>query len=132
MKYIESYKPKDGFNRNHRKESHFYKEVTLFVKHINGIRPLIIMRFYGTNSRIYCAVWVQGWAFGKNGSSGTGYAGGYGYCRESASAQDALEAAGFKFKKNVSGVGMRIVEDALAEIAKMHGKRWNFIHTSHA
>ena len=72
---------------------------------------------------IYCCLWV----FGKDNSavgyrSGSGSAGGYGYCKRSAAFADALQNAGFKTPfDSISGAGMYAVDDAIKGIGLLLG-----------
>lgn len=94
-------------------------------------------------STVYACLWVDingnkkpdGFEYGY--VSGYGSAGGYGYCKESAAVQDAIDSAkielfgtayrrqsekvDFKKKARIGGVGMDAVESALLAIANAAG-----------
>ena len=66
------------------------------------------------SNTVYANVWI----YDEYGAcSGSGKAGGYGYCKISAAVGDALYDAGVVFNQAVSGVGVSTMEDALASAA---------------
>lgn len=77
------------------------------------------IRLYGTGSRNYACLWVGkepwGWA------SGSGSAGGCGYHRPSAAAQEAIDNAGFTLSRPIDGRGESAIVEALFAIAKLIG-----------
>jgi hypothetical protein len=87
----------------------------------------VTVRWYKSNRHnahtIHCCIWV----FGKDHSvvghrSGSGKAGGYGYCKSSAAFAEALENAGFRTPfDSISGRGMYVVEDAIKGIGILLG-----------
>ena len=88
---------KDTFNKNFRKENHFYKSLQLVVVENNKIKVPIDVRFYATNSKHYCCFWCY---YKEVRLSGSGYIKGYAYDKgyrhteESASFSDALNRCG--------------------------------------
>jgi hypothetical protein len=70
-------------------------------------------------STVYCSAWIHG----KDGSyySGKGDAGGYGYHKESAALECALDAAGFEFAKGWGGSGEQAMNEALLAVARRVG-----------
>lgn len=120
------------FNTKHRKENNFYQQITASTIEKGELIESVILRYYYTGSRNYAAIWIRA-AKGAYMLSGTGYASGYGYDRESAAAAEAIQAAGVVLSKNISGAGRNAVEDALIAIAKKAtGKRKIFIQSAHA
>lgn len=121
---------KSDFNTNHRKERYFYKELTAFTVLDGEIKTVATIRYYATDARHYAACWVHhynGWG------QGTGYAGGWGYCRESAAAAEALQAAGVKLSQDINGRGQSAVIEALEAIAaEMYPGGQVYIHSAHA
>lgn len=113
----------EGINgKAHRKEKGFFRQYSLIVQF--NREPIRIARvcFYSTGSKVYCCLWI--FAKGKDipGSesgnvylSGSGSAGGGGYCKNSAAMAEAVEKAGVTLPFNLSGSGM--VEEALDAIA---------------
>ncbi len=88
---------------------------------------MVIARWYMSHrtdaQMIYCCIWVYGKDNTKVGyRSGSGNAGGYGYCKRSAAFAEALQNAGFKSEFDcISGRGMYVVEEAMKAIGKLLG-----------
>lgn len=87
----------------------------------NLYEPLTL-RWYMARSRSasvsYCSLWIHD-GKGSRYRSGFGKAGGYGYCRASAAADEAFRSAGVTFRKEgrerpwtFHGAGMHAVEEA--------------------
>jgi len=114
-----------GINTNHRKEDHFYKEWALVgLNDKREIHKFIDIRFYGSGSVVYCCVWVHDGREDKGMPylSGSAKAGGYGYHKESAAMEAALNDAGFTFAAHFGGCGdsaMRVALEAIARKAKI-------------
>lgn len=106
--------------RKHRREKNFQEEFSLilFDKELNKFQSVISLRIYGTQAKNYACLWVS-----NNGmySNGSGSAGGYGYHRPSAAVQEAMESAGIKLDRSISGVGDSAIIGALHAIAKYLG-----------
>lgn len=64
--------------------------------------------------------------------NGSGSAGGYGYCKASAAAGEAIRNAGFKLEKSISGVGESAIREAILAVAKAAGWPSAKLHTAHA
>jgi hypothetical protein len=64
--------------------------------------------------------------------NGSGSAGGYGYHRPSAAAQEAIENAGFTLANRIDGVGESAMREAVLAIAAALGYPGAFLHTAHA
>ncbi len=86
----------------------------------------VTLRTYSGRSRnashIYATLWVSHCppaAF--DGCSGSGYAGGYGYHKASAAAQDAMQSAGIALSAPIGGAGDSAIEAALGAIARALG-----------
>lgn len=102
-----------GINENHRKEKNF-------IGSIHGIAVVdgkaigaCELRLYATSSRVYACFWVYaGNVFGN----GSGFAGGYGYCKKSAAAAAAIRAAGITLSEDISGRGTGAVKEAIKAI----------------
>lgn len=90
---------------------------------------VIDLRLYGTGSRNYACIWIAkepwGWA------SGSGWAGGYGYHRPSAAAEEAINNAGFTISQNIGGAGDEPVIETLFAIAKLIGVKKPILHKAH-
>ena len=112
----------------HRKEKGFNNQISI-IDPKDGSQ-IVIARFYWTDSRAYCCLWVHG---DSVYGSGAGYAGGYGYHKESAALDSAISDAGIELSENISGVGDGAMRDALVAIAKAAtGKRKVFTVRAHA
>jgi hypothetical protein len=105
-----------SFNRTHRKENNFSHSYKVVVFDGKELYIPIDCRIYWTNSRCYCCLW----AYSKNSGAITcsGYAGGYGYDKESAAVGEALRNGGIILERSINGVGQSAIEDALITIAK--------------
>jgi hypothetical protein len=100
-------------------------------------RTIVDCRLYMGRSRssstVYASIWVnikdskkpKDWVYGF--TSGTGYAGGYGYHKQSAAVQDALTSAGIglynanKARRYIDGVGDSAIREALLAVAYTAG-----------
>lgn len=112
-----------GFNRNHRKENNFLSEYLVIQPKYNllnesiEMKQVISLRIYGTNAMNYACLWV----YANDYKSGSGSAGGYGYHRPSAAAEEAINAAGYSLDESISGVGESAIKKALNAICKLEG-----------
>lgn len=104
-----------GKIRQNRKEKHFYQQLTLVAIDGNTLRELAQARFYATNAKHYCCMWIHNSPTNTH-ISGAGSAGGYGYHKASAAFSDAVTDAGIGLKHDVSGCGDGAIEDALKAI----------------
>jgi hypothetical protein len=84
-----------------RKEKHFYKQFTAINKDLNAV---IELRLYATQSTHYCCMWLHDRKHNIHVSGG-GKAGGYGYHRASAAAENAINAAGISLSEHIDGCG---------------------------
>ena len=102
------------FNSKHRKENRFWCEESVVGIDKDGeiIQP-VIARFYATQARIYCCLWIHGEPY----TSGSGWAGGYGYHKASAALQEAITNAGFTLSEPIDGRGDTAIDAALLAIA---------------
>jgi len=122
---------KDGINaKSHRRENNFMEQYTGFVLIDGELREIVTLRIYGTNAKNYACLWynnIAEWA------SGSGSAGGYGYHRPSAAAQEAFDTAGVTLSECISGRGDSAIREAVEALAKaMFPRKKIFIHKSHA
>lgn len=111
---------KEGkFNPNYRKEDHYLYEIAIMaimaIMADYTVKNPVIIRIYGTQARNYSAIWAKGNGVYK---SGTGTAGGYGYHRPSAAAQEAIYNAGITLDEDIGGLGDRAIKEAAEAIAK--------------
>ena len=116
---VTAFTPRRSENiHKHRRESTFRRQLSLID--LDDQSELATVRFYGKGSRNYCCIWLHN---GATYASGSGWAGGYGYHKDSAAMQSALQDAGFTFAENFDGVGEGGEVAALDAIA-----RWFDIH----
>lgn len=114
---------KQKFSIGHRKESKcYFKSYKMVVpSDISGMsnysKIVVDCRIYDSGgSKITACIWVN-----PKSLSGSGYAGGYGYHKESAAVADAIRNASIDLSEDISGVGNSAIERAMISIAKMAG-----------
>ena len=127
------------FNINHRKENHFTQQYTAVVFNGQCAYDAVTLRIYATDAKSYCCLWVHdncSWvkccrdSYYRNGS---GSAGGYGYHRASAAAQEAINNAGIILSEDIAGRGDAAIEEAVRAIAVvMWGADGYYIHVTRA
>ena len=99
-----------------------YKGQKELVKSYNVItdtlREIIMARCYigrsASASTVYASIWINSPGYH---SSGKGKASGYGYHKESAAIDAAIESAGITLDQSIDGVGDGAIEEALKAIA---------------
>lgn len=107
------------FNTNHRKEGKcFFSSldvISLAAKpwHDGRLDSAISLRLYGTGNKNFACLWI----FGQD-RRGSGSAGGYGYHRPSAAAQEAIDNAGITLAQPIDGGGEESMREALLAIAR--------------
>lgn len=104
---------------------------TLVTVHKGDIIAPITVRWYMGRStsanREYCSIWVR--CSDGRSYSGHGWAGGYGYDKQSASLAEAIESAGIELTTDngrsayIAGAGDIRIRDALIAIARAAGYR---------
>jgi len=127
--------PRESDIQSHRKENHFFKELAVIDAKTG--HSVISLRFYAPGYTVYAVVWTHFPESKKHPSGyytrGSASAGGYGYCKQSASAGSAIREAGIHLARSINGVGMDAVRDALHAVAYAYNprKKW-IIHEAHA
>jgi hypothetical protein len=106
-----------GINAKHRKEKLFTNASTLLAINGGEIRELMTVRWYWTNARCYCCLWIHNDA-NLTGASGSGFVGGGGYHKTSAAMQKALDSAGIELDIHIDGCGDSAIESALHAIGE--------------
>lgn len=127
------------------------KEMTAaysIVGKVNGtLQEVVVLRAYMSRATSASVVYASLWVRGNTYIAGHGQAGGYGYHKESAAAEAAIQSAGIElfgnvysnadekpnFKKRVSfgGCGTDSMKEALKAIARTAGARGNLLVISH-
>ncbi len=105
----------------HRRESSFRH--SLILVDCDNCRTAIDVRFYGNGSRHYCCIWIDS-RYGNgnsNDASGSDFAGGGGYHRDSAAMAGALEAAGVTLADDIAGCGDGAMREAIEALARHLG-----------
>lgn len=120
-------KRNEGINaKAHRRENAFMEQYSIIDSDFNEV---LTLRIYGTNAKNYACVWTSE---KTNWSNGSGSAGGYGYHRPSAAAEEALKKAGFDFSP-ISGRGDSAIKECLENVAKDVFKLKKYIvHRAHS
>lgn len=111
------------FNVKFRKENNFtsgYKVLNFEEKNCNGnFVEAIDVRFYNTKSTSYCCLWITANAVGVD-TRGSGCAGGYGYNRQSAAFEEAINNAGiFNFPSFGGSGDNKFVLESLCKMLKI-------------
>ena len=122
---------KDGINgKSHRKENNFVREYACInkVSELHYTDPIIV-RIYQTDSRVYACLWIN---HHPVYASGSGWAGGYGYHKESAAVASAIRSAGITMDQDISGVGESAIVGAIGAIARYLNLTEYYIHIAHA
>jgi len=123
------------FTPSHRKEGKgFHKEFALVLPHTDcpgGPRANAIatLRIYWPGTVCYACLWIN---TEPVHTSGSGSAGGYGYCKMSAAAGEAIANAGITLSRSISGVGESAVCEAMHAIAAALGHPDALLHIAHA
>lgn len=117
LETIKSFEQQDNLNPKHRKDNYFYRQLEAIDTEGNSI---LTLRTYWTERRVYACLWLSinfdDWE--TPNANGSGWAGGYGYCKESTACEEALMSAGIELRESVSGKGMGRVERAIEGVAK--------------
>lgn len=128
------------FTSSHRKERNgLYSEYAVLAVNPAGpsddngeyVRELVCLRIYWPGAtNVYACLWVDH----ANFHSGSGVAGGGGYCKQSGAAAEAIRNAGIDLDQNIHGAGTRAIEDACMAIAKeILPEGWlPVLHVAHA
>ncbi len=109
---------------SHRKEKKYTKSICFVDR--ESIEKKVEARIYWTDSRCYCCIWIQhpqAWV------SSSGYAGGWGYHKESAALADALRNAGIELSEDISGRGEYAMDEAILALGRHCGFEGNIIKT---
>lgn len=107
----------ENITPSHRRENGFSEGYKVITRDFDEI---VDCRIYWGSTRCYAVIWVH-----HKGTvvSGSGFAGGGGYHKQSAAVSDAISSAGIELSEAISGRGTRAMEDALTAIGKSFGYR---------
>ena len=121
------------FTASHRKEkAGLYKEYSALVTSPfseNEMQAVITLRIYATGSRFYACLWINSDTMHINAS---GFAGGYGYCKASGAASDAIRNSGIDLSEDIHGRGTSAIRDAVLALAVLAGCPDARLHESNA
>lgn len=134
---------KTKFTPSHRKENNKFNEWAAIVKTESGFKVPVTLRTYYTSSggSNTACVWISGEVAEGGGNylneryistQGSGTAGGYGYHRPSAAAQEAINNASFTLSEPIDGRGDRAIEEAVRAIAVFFGYKSEDIYIHQA
>lgn len=87
---------------------------------VSPVRAICCMGKSANSSVVYASIWIHG---KKIETSGKGNVGGYGYHKESAAIQEALDSAGVKLSEDIDGRGDAAIRHALEACVRMAGYR---------
>lgn len=124
---------KTSYTTSHRRESGgLHKEFAMLIP--SKYRPgeanaVVTLRLYWPGTVCYACLWVNAEPVHTQGS---GTAGGGGYCKASAAAGHAISNAGFTLDKDINGVGIDAIREALKAIAVEIGHPEALLHEAHA
>ena len=119
--------------RSNRKENAFFQQYAVYafdkLDSYGQPRELVCLRLYATDARHYACIWVHDdISYGYGG----GNAGGYGYDRGSAAAQEAMHDAGITIDQQIDGRGQGAILEAIKAIAEAAGSKNYFVGEAHA
>lgn len=131
MKVIE-FNPQDAIKgKAHRKENRGLNAEYSIIAFVDGkfISPITLRTYWVGGAKHYACLWINASPIHCTGS---GSAGGGGYCKESAASYEAITKAGIKLSEPISGRGMHAVQDALKAIAIHLGYETFTLHKANA
>lgn len=125
------------FNTRDRKEKPCFLEVRQIITFDSAggwaphhrIHVPVELRLYGTGRINTACLWIH---YGATHASGSGRAGGGGYHRPSAAAEQAIQNAGITLSKPIAGVGDNAIDEALCAIADALGITGYGLNRTHA
>ena len=124
---------KTSYTSSHRRESGgLHKEFAMVIT--SKYRPgeahsVVTLRLYWPASTCYACLWVNSDPVHTQGS---GKAGGYGYCKASSAAGQAIRNAGFTLDREIDGAGLEALREAMKAIAAELGHPEALLHEAHA
>ncbi len=122
---------KTKFTTSYRKEKtglHAEYSALALDPESQTLRQVVTLRLYWPGSVCYAALWVNG---KEVHTSGTGSAGGGGYCQASTAVHEAIVNAGFVLSESIDGQGTGKICDAVLAIAAAVGLPNARVHVAH-
>lgn len=124
---------KTKFTTSHRKEKGgFHAEYSALVQspyHPAELQAVVTLRLYWPASTCYACLWINAELVH---ASGSGQAGGAGYCKASAAAGEAIRNAGFDLSEYIHGRGTSLIGEAVLALAAAVGHPEAKLHAAHA
>ena len=125
------------FSQSHRKKKGgFMEEYAALVpgNYANGeLKAVVTLRIYGTAARNTACLWTHGNPnCPEHFRQGSGEAGGCGFHRPSAAAQEAIQNAGFVLSRKIDSCGDEAMREAVLAIAAAIGFPEALLHVAHA
>ena len=103
---------------NARDKQALIHQVTILAIVDGAIEELAECRLYMSNSRSASRITAILWVYGDKYASGSGHADGYGYHKQSAAVESAINAAGIELSEHIGGRGEQALTDGLKAVAR--------------
>ena len=124
---------KTSYTTSHRRESTgLHKEFSMLIpsKYRPGeAQSVVTLRLYWPGTVCYACLWVNS---GPVHTQGSGSAGGGNYCKVSSAAGQAIRNAGITLDREIDGVGIEAIREAMKAIAAEIGHPEALLHEAHA
>ena len=124
---------KTKFTTSHRKEKGgFHAEYSALVQspyYPAELQAVVTLRLYWPAPTCYACLWINAEPVH---ASGSGQAGGAGYCKASAAAGEAIRNAGFDLSEDIHGRGTSLIGEAVLALAAAVGHPEAKLHVAHA
>ena len=101
---------------NARDNQALIRQTTFLAIADGAIKELAECRLYMSNSRSALRITAILWVTGANHACGSGHADGYGYHKQSAAVESAINAAGFELSEHIGGRGEQALIDGLKAV----------------
>ena len=102
---------------NARDKQALIHQITVLAIVDGTIKELAQCRLYMSNSRSASRITAILWINGDKYACGSGHADGYGYHKQSAAIESAINAAGFELSERIGGRGCQAMVDGLKAVA---------------
>ena len=101
---------------NARDKQALIQQITILAIVDGAIKELTQCRLYMSNSRNASRITALLWVHGNKYACGSGHADGYGYHKQSAAVESAINAAGFELSEPIGGRGEQAMVDGLKAV----------------